>query len=102
MSLPKFQSDDQALSMLQSTWAAQLDPVIKNPVNSCSVLRSVSLVSGANVINHKLGQKLQGWSIVRMRSVAASVYDTQDTNPTPALTLTLQSSTAVVVDLLVF
>ena len=101
MSLAKFQSEDKSLMLLQTAWASVLDPLLKNATNNCSVLSSVQLQVGSNVINHKLGRKLQGWSIVRQRA-AASVFDTQDVNPTPALTLTLTSSAAVVVDLLVF
>lgn len=101
MSLAKFHTDDKPLMMLQTAWASELDPLLKNPTNNCSVLSSVQLQIGSNVINHKLGRKLQGWSVVRKRA-AADVYDTQDSNPTPALTLTLTSSAVVVVDLLVF
>lgn len=85
----------------QTQWAQAIDPILTNPLNSASVLKSVSLVSGANVINHKLGAPLQGWWIVRQRA-AASIYDTQDTNQMPQLTLNLVSSAPVVVDLAVF
>jgi hypothetical protein len=91
-----------SLDQMQPKWASQLNPIISNPLNSASILKSVSLKSGANVINHKLGQNLQGWYPVRIRGVAVSLYDTQDTNPTPQLTLTLNASAAVVVDLAVF
>lgn len=90
------------LDQMQSQWAAAINPVLVNPLNNANILKNQSLVSGPNVINHRLGASLQGWSIVRMRGVAASIYDTQDTNQTPQLTLNLNSSTAVVVDLMVF
>jgi len=101
MALPKFQTDDQASSALQSTWAAALDPLLQNPATKGSVLSSVPLTTGANVVNHKLGRKLQGWSIVRQRS-AGTVYDTQDTNPRPELSLALVASANMLVDLYVF
>ncbi len=101
MSLPKFKSDDQSLSLLQTAWASQLDPVLKNALVNGNLLKNVALVSGANVVNHKLGRNLQGYLITRQRA-SASIYDTQDVNPTPALTLTLNSSAAVTVDLYCF
>ena len=96
--LPKQQTLDQ----LQTKWPAILNPIIKNPSNNASILQNVSLIGGTNVINHKLGAKLQGWSVIRMRGVAASIYDLQDANQTPQLTLVLVSSTPVIVDLSVF
>lgn len=100
--LPKFQAEDQAMNLLQTSWAQQLDPVIRQPLTQGTLLKDVQLASGNNVVNHKLGRKLQGWIITRYRGAAASVYDTQDNNPTPALTLTLNSSASVVVDIYVF
>lgn len=102
MSLPRFQSDDQALSLLQTSWASQLEPVLRNPTLQTVLLKNVALASGDNVVNHRLGRKLQGWHIVRLRDVSPAIYDTQDSNPTPQLTLNLVSSAAVVVDLVVF
>lgn len=96
--LPK----QQTLEQLQSKWPAILNPIIKNPSNNASILQNVSLIAGTNVVNHKLGAKLQGWSITRMRGVSAAIYDNQDTNQTPQLTLVLVSSAPVVVDILVF
>lgn len=102
MSLPKFKSDDQSLTLMQSAWASQLDPVLKLPINSGVLLKSVPLLVGQNLVNHRLGRKLQGYFITRMRSIHSDIYDTQDSNRTPDLTLLLNSSAAVVVDILVF
>lgn len=101
MSLPIFKTDDKDISLLQTNWAQQLNPVIEFPPNKGTILKSVHLVTGANIINHKLGRNLQGWYIVRQRS-AASVYDTQDNNQMSNLTLYLTSSANVIVDILVF
>lgn len=101
MALPKFQSDDQSLMLLQTTWSAQLDPALQNPLMQGKLLKSVSLTSGDNIVNHLLGRKLQGWFIVRQRA-AGTVYDKQDSNQIPNLTLLLNASTALVVDLFVF
>ncbi len=98
MALPQKLTLDQ----LSNQWASQLDPIIKNATTNPGILKSVSLASGTNAVNHLLGRSLQGWYVTRMRGVAASIYDTQDTNQTPQLTLNLVSSTAVVIDLVVF
>lgn len=89
------------LPKMQTTWAQQLDPIISNPTVNNLVLKNVSLVTGVNVINHLLGRTLQGWSTSRIRA-AATLYDQQDTNQTPTLTLVLVASAPVVIDLVVF
>lgn len=101
MALPRFQTDDQALALLQTSWATELNPLLANVLSNGSLLKRVVLTSGANVVNHKLGRKLQGWFITR-KNASADIYDTQDTNATPALTLTLNCSAAVTVDIYVF
>lgn len=101
MILPNFQGGDIPFQMLQSAWGGILNPFLSNPTLQNLILKNVSLVTGANVINHKLQRKLQGWSIVRQRS-AATLYDNQDTNQTPDLTLVLVSSANVSIDLVVF
>ena len=99
--LPKFQTKIPELSLMQDSWISRLNPILANPGNSVSILPSVVLTPGTNVINHKLGQPLQGWYIVRQRQ-AATIYDTQDTNQSPSLTLTLVSNVPAVIDLVVF
>lgn len=100
--LPKFQSDVKELGLLQSTWAAILNVFIQNPSNQCIILHSVSLASGANSINHLLGRKLIGWRVVRWHGAWVQIYDTQDTNQIPDLTLNLVTGGAVTVDIEVF
>lgn len=99
--LTQFQSDDRDFQLLQNSWASQLNPLLDNPSLKSIILENIVLTSGTNVVNHKLGRKLQGWRIVRQRS-AASVYDNQDANQQPALTLVLVSSANVSVNLEVF
>lgn len=89
------------LEEMQPKWASQLNPMLKNPSLQTSVLKSVSLVTGTNTIDTKLGRPLQGWYISRQRA-NASIYDAQDSNQTPELTLVLISSAPVVIDLVVF
>lgn len=97
----KITTSDRITNQIQDNISKVTTPLTAIPLNSGSLLQSVSLVSGANSVNHKLGRALVGWFIVRQRA-AASVYDTQDTNPTPTLTLNLVSSANVVVDVYVF
>lgn len=101
MALPIFQTDSKDLSLLQTGWAQQLNPVISLPTNQGQILRDISLVSGLNQVSHRLGRKLQGWFLVRQRSLA-SVYDQQDAESNPALFLALVSSASVSVDIFVF
>jgi hypothetical protein len=91
-----------AQSQWQTPWASELNPVLENVIVKGLLLEGVPLVAGDNFINHRLGRKLQGWYITRMRSVASAIYDTQDGNPRPALVLQLNASVAVVVDIYVF
>lgn len=87
--------------MSSTPWASAIEPLLSNPANNSIILKNVVLVSGTNVINHRLGQKLSGWKTTRVRA-AAMIYDTQDSNPTPALTLVLIASAPVTIDLEVF
>jgi hypothetical protein len=97
MKLPLRLSWDAA----QDRWASIIGPLLDNPSLNSIILKNVSLATGSNVVNHKLGRNLQGWKPTRIRS-AATIYDQQDTNQTPNLTLILVSSAPVVVDLEVF
>ncbi len=97
MQLPKGLS----LSLMQTKWAAILNPFLSNPSLASVILPNVSLINGNNTINHMLGRALTGWRVIRI-SGSSSLYDEQDSNPQPDLTLLLHSSAAVVVTLEVF
>jgi hypothetical protein len=92
----------QNLSQLSTKWAAIINPILSNPASNPTILSNVVLKSGANSIPHKLGQNLQGWYITRMEGNFAQIYDTQTTNTTPNLTLNLNASTGVTVNIAVF
>lgn len=98
MALPLQKTDLQALSLLQTSWKAQLDPVLANVTNRMSVIKDVKLASGVNVINHKLGRVQQGWVISDITGIA-SIYRSAPLND---LTLTLTSSAPVTISLIVF
>lgn len=101
MALPVFKDHNTNFMLMQNQWSRQLNPVLANPITNASILKGVALKTGTNTVNTLLGAPLQGWSIVRQRGLA-SVYDEQDSNPRPNLTLVLVSSADVVVDLMVF
>lgn len=106
MPLPKFQAIGQMVSpkdfsLLQTTWAALLDPILRRRQNASNILSDVDLVIGTNTVNHLLGRKLQGWKVIRQDAKAA-LYDAQVGNDTPDLTLLLISDAVVTVSLEVF
>jgi hypothetical protein len=99
--LPIFKTENDKLQLMQVSWKNILQPLLRNVLTQGLILKNVQLNIGSNVINHRLGQPLAGWFVTRKKA-AADIYDTQDTNPTPALTLTLVSDAVVTVDLYVF
>lgn len=99
--LPQYQTDNKVLSLMQNVWSSIINPFLSNPSLQSNILKNVSLVTGSNTINHLLGRNLQGWRIIRLRA-AASIYDAQDSNPRPNLTLILVASAPVVADIEVF
>lgn len=101
MPLPIFQTASKDVSLLQTNWAKELNPLLRLPWNSGLILKSVELATGDNSIDTLLGRPLQGWIIVRSRA-AATFYDKQDSNDMPSKTLVLNSSAVTTVDILVF
>lgn len=99
--LPIFQTSDTSFTQMQNKWASQLNPVLSNPSLQTNILKKISLSTGNNAVNHLLGKALTGWRIVRQRA-KASIYDNQDNNATPNLTLLLISDNPVVCDIEVF
>lgn len=106
MALPKFQALGMTVSprdfgLLQTTWAALIDPIIGRKQNQSNILDGEILINGTTVVNHKLGKKLSGYKII-LQNAKASIYDTQSTNQSPELTLVLVSDAAVTVSIEVF
>jgi hypothetical protein len=96
--LPQFQSEDKDFQLMQNSWGAVLNVLLKNPSLDNVLLKGISLANGVTVINHRLGRTPQGWRIVDIDG-AATVYRSQPFNN---LTLTLTSNAAVTVSLEVF
>jgi len=96
--LPIFQTSNQDLSLMETKWASIINPVLSNPLTNPTILNGVKLASGANVINHTLGATPQGWIISDIDG-NANIYRTQPFNN---LTLTLYSTGAVTVNLVIY
>lgn len=79
-------------------WASIINPVIENELNNGILLQNVNIVSGSNVINHKLSRMQQGWFIVD-QNAACTFYRSAAFNN---LTLTLTASAPCVISLWVF
>lgn len=101
----KVQTTDRVMNQLQDNIANLLEPtattVQESPLLSGKILEKVVLTTGSNTIQHTLGRPLKGWFIVRQRA-SATLYDTQDSNATPQVTLLLTASAGVTVDIYVF
>lgn len=98
--LAKFFTDDKDLSLLQSSWARELNPVLANPIVNGHIV-TAALVSGSNQISHKLGRRLTGYIIVKA-DAPITVYELTSPNVSPDLTLLLNSSAAANVSIYVF
>ncbi len=79
-------------------WKTILDTLLGNSLNSVQILEGIELISGATVINHKLGRMQQGWFLLDVNA-AATIYRSGAFN---SKTLTLTSDAAVTVNIGVF
>lgn len=100
MQLPQMVSLDRDLQLMQTRWRSILNPVLNNPFINGTQLNDISLVSGNNVLNTKLGKAYQGWIITSMRNAFAQIYEVSSTDPT--INLTLNASAPTLVDIYVF
>lgn len=79
-------------------WAAELNPIIANPMTNMNILTNVVLASGTNVINHGLGRTQRGWVVTDIQG-AAVIYRNASFNN---VTLSLHSDAGVTVSIGVF
>lgn len=94
MALPLRLPNDQR----DTKWKSEIDPLLANTLNNCSILKDVNLITGVTVINHRLGHTMNGWFIVDIQG-AAQIYRSAPFNN---LTLTLTSDADVTCSLGVF
>ncbi len=83
---------------MQTKWASELNPVLANPATNPSLLASIQLVTGVNVINHRLSRNMQGWVVTDI-DAPISLYRSAPFNN---LTLQLTASGPAVVKLMVY
>lgn len=89
MSLPIFKNGDQPFQLMQTVWASQLNPFLKNPIiQGLSRSNIVMTASTPLVINHLLSRMMLGWFLID-NSANAVVWRTQPFN---ASTITLEAS----------
>lgn len=98
MALPIFKNMDQPFQLMQSQWASQLNPVLANPMTNIQILENISLVTGTNVINHKLNQTQQGWMLVDLQGAVIPYRNA----PFNSKTLSLFASGPVICSIGVF
>ncbi len=84
--------------LMQNKWSSQLNPVLGNPMTNPVLIPNISVSSGTNVINHKLGTTPTGWFIYDITS-AITLYRSAPFN---SLTLTLTSSGSGTISIGVF
>lgn len=96
--LPQIKGGDQTLQLALTKWASELNPLLAKPLSSANLLQGVSLPNGTVTINHLLGRQMQGWFVSDINA-ASTIFRSQPLN---TLTLTLTSSAACIVDLVVF
>lgn len=84
---------------MQTSWAAQLDPLLSEPLLQGRMILNVFLTStGITTINHGLGRLQQGWILIDVDQ-PAEVFRAQPFNDQ---TLILNTSANVTVSLYVF
>lgn len=92
----------RVINTLQNNIENSFNPIVSNIQNDSTILQNIQLLAGQNnIVNHTLNRNLMGYNIIRLRANSI-VWDTQDSNPSPNLTLWLSCSANVIVDLEVF
>lgn len=98
----KLNSASRDLNLVQDNIEDAIGDLGSNQFLNAVILKDIELTAGQdNIISHKLGRKLIGWTLIRKRGLG-DVYDLQDSNSTPNLTLILRTSATVTVDIRVF
>ena len=98
----KTYTENQELNNLQENIEEVIQPLVKNPLLDGLVLTDVVLTTGQdNRVDHKLGRKLLGWTVVGLNANAV-IYDNQANNSLPNSTLLLRTSANCTVKLYVF
>lgn len=81
------------LELMQTKWAAEINPVLSNQLNNVNILVGIDLITGVNVINHLLGRQMQGWFLTDL--TAAITYFRSAPFSNTILTLTCSGPATV-------
>lgn len=101
-SFRKLNTDDRNLNLVQDNIDNAFNPLTKNELLDGLIITDIDLVTGQdNIINHKLGRKIQGWIVIG-KDAAADIYDNQSSNSLPNLTLLLRTTANCTINLYVF
>lgn len=99
MALPIYNGVSKDLSLLQTTWSQQINPVLRNAILNGHPLNDIILVANTpQAINHLLSKKQQGWFITDINA-NASVWRTEPFN---SQTLTLEADANVTISMWVY
>ena len=89
------------INSLQQNVADCISPMASKIQNDSLILKNIQLTSGnVNIISHTLGRNLLGYNI--MPHSQATIWDTQSNNSAPNLYLYLNTTSNVLIDLLVY
>jgi hypothetical protein len=94
LNIPLLKSDIPALDMYQTRIKSILDPVLSKEIIQGQLLSGLTVVSGINVINHKLGRNPIGWFIVDA-TASVTAYRSGNINSTN-ITLTFSAGASSV------
>lgn len=83
---------------LQQRWKSVLDPLLAKELTQGNLLQNISLLSGDNILSHRLGRMMTGWFVVD-QNAGVTLYRSAALNDK---TLTLNASAPVTVSLWVF
>ena len=93
---------EDATSKFQDNVAEKFSTLEKNPIMNGVPVKQVALVAGSvNSINHKLGREPQGYYVTK-KNGSSDIWDSQESNKLKDLTLDLNCSANVTVDLWIF
>ena len=91
MTLPAYRRTfptETAARNIEQAVANTLDPIVAIPWMGGVLLEDVSLTSGANTIDHKLGREIRGWFVVRIQGATAT-YPVETASDSTSLSLTI-------------
>lgn len=99
--IPLVITENRDLNLFQTQLSKALQPVTTNPINQGSLLTGIAVINGQVTVNHGLGRTLMGY-IVTLNNSNVNLWDSQESNPSPAQTLLLNADGNSVISLWVF